>query len=325
MIVGVPKEVKADEYRVAITPAGVRELTAAGHTVYVEKEAGVGSSIPDADFIATGAQIMDDPDDIWSTSDMILGVKEPIAVEYPRLGMKKDQVLFTYLHLAAGRACTEALVAAGNTAIAYETVRLSDNSLPLLTPMSEVAGRMAPLMGAHHLMRPGGEVILMAGQDHSINPRLLTALLDYESGWVTDPNPQGDALLYPMGYVHPYLRELSAQLNWTTTQLAVGYYGWRAGTLTELKFPDGSTLRINPALNAGTVALQYFFAQSLNRPAWDKAVGDQGFAATYRRLFGDPKAQGVQDVLAYASSLEATDQALVARHVVDLMSKITAR
>ena len=156
MIVGVPKEVKADEYRVAITPAGVRELTAAGHTVYVEKEAGVGSSIPDADFIATGAQIMDDPDDIWSTSDMILGVKEPIAVEYPRLGMKKDQVLFTYLHLAAGRACTEALVAAGNTAIAYETVRLSDNSLPLLTPMSEVAGRMAPLMGAHHLMRPGG-------------------------------------------------------------------------------------------------------------------------------------------------------------------------
>ena len=156
MIVGVPKEVKADEYRVAITPAGVRELTAAGHTVYVEKEAGAGSSIPDADFIATGAQIMDDPDDIWSTSDMILGVKEPIAVEYPRLGMKKDQVLFTYLHLAAGRACTEALVAAGNTAIAYETVRLSDNSLPLLTPMSEVAGRMAPLMGAHHLMRPGG-------------------------------------------------------------------------------------------------------------------------------------------------------------------------
>jgi LasA protease len=148
-----------------------------------------------------------------------------------------------------------------------------------------------------NLMRPGGEVILMAGQDHSINPRLLTALLDYESGWVTDPNPQGDALLYPMGYVHPYLRELSAQLNWTTTQLAVGYYGWRAGTLTELKFPDGSTLRINPALNAGTVALQYFFAQSVNRPAWDQAVGDQGFAATYRRLFGDPFAHAVDPIL----------------------------
>ena len=146
MIVGVPKEVKADEYRVAITPAGVRELTAAGHTVYVEKSAGVGSSIPDEDFVATGAQILDDPDDIWSSSDMILGVKEPITVEYPRLGLKKDQVLFTYLHLAASRECTDALIAGGNTAIAYETVRLPDNSLPLLTPMSEVAGRMAPLM-----------------------------------------------------------------------------------------------------------------------------------------------------------------------------------
>ncbi len=156
MIVGVPKEVKADEYRVAITPAGVRELTAAGHTVHVEKGAGVGSSIPDADFVATGAEILEDPDDIWAGSELILGVKEPIAEEYPRLGLHKDQVLFTYLHLAASLPCTEALIAAGNTAIAYETVRLPDDSLPLLTPMSEVAGRMAPLMGAHHLMRPGG-------------------------------------------------------------------------------------------------------------------------------------------------------------------------
>ena len=103
MIVGVPKEVKADEYRVAITPAGVRELTAAGHTVFVEKEAGVGSSIPDEDFIATGAQILDDPDDIWSAADLVLGVKEPVAVEYPRLGARQNQVLFTYLHLAASR------------------------------------------------------------------------------------------------------------------------------------------------------------------------------------------------------------------------------
>lgn len=156
MIIGVPKEVKDDEYRVAMTPAGVRELTRHGHTVYVEKNAGVGSSIPDEDFVATGAQILDDPDDIWSASDMVLGVKEPIAVEYPRLAARKDQVLFTYLHLAASRPTTEALVAAGNTAIAYETVRLADNTLPLLTPMSEVAGRMAPLMGAHHLMRSGG-------------------------------------------------------------------------------------------------------------------------------------------------------------------------
>jgi alanine dehydrogenase len=114
MIVGVPKEVKADEYRVAITPAGVRELTAAGHTVHVEQGAGVGSSIPDADFLATGAEILEDPDDIWAGSDLILGVKEPIAEEYPRLGLRKDQVLFTYLHLAASLPCTEALIAAGD-------------------------------------------------------------------------------------------------------------------------------------------------------------------------------------------------------------------
>ncbi len=156
MIVGVPKEVKPDEYRVAITPAGVRELTSAGHVVHVERGAGVGSSIPDADFIATGAKIVDDPVDLWAESDLILGVKEPIAEEYPRLGLRQGQVLFTYLHLAASLPCTEALLAAGNTAIAYETVRLADNSLPLLTPMSEVAGRMAPLVGAHHLMSPGG-------------------------------------------------------------------------------------------------------------------------------------------------------------------------
>jgi alanine dehydrogenase len=156
MIIGVPKEVKPDEYRVAITPAGVRELTSAGHTVLVEEGAGVGSSLPDDDFVATGAKIVREVDDIWVDADLILGVKEPIAEEYPRLGLHPGQVLFTYLHLAASLPCTEALVAAGNTAIAYETVRLPDNSLPLLTPMSEVAGRMAPLMGAHHLMRPGG-------------------------------------------------------------------------------------------------------------------------------------------------------------------------
>jgi alanine dehydrogenase len=156
VIIGVPKEVKQDEYRVAITPAGVRELTSAGHTVLVEEGAGVGSSLPDADFIATGAKIVPDPDHIWTESDLVLGVKEPVPEEYPRLGLRRSQVLFTYLHLAASRPCTEALVAAGNTAIAYETVRLADRSLPLLTPMSEVAGRMAPLMGAHHLMSPGG-------------------------------------------------------------------------------------------------------------------------------------------------------------------------
>ncbi len=156
MIVGVPSEVKDDEYRVALTPAGVRELTSAGHQVLVERGAGAGSFITDADFTATGAKLVEHADDVWASADLVLKVKEPVAVEYPRLGARKDQVLFTYLHLAASRPCTDALLAAGNTAIAYETVRLPDNSLPLLTPMSEVAGRMAPLMGAHHLMRSGG-------------------------------------------------------------------------------------------------------------------------------------------------------------------------
>jgi alanine dehydrogenase len=156
MIVGVPKERMEDEYRVAITPAGVRELTAAGHSVLVEEGAGAGSSLTDGDFVRTGAEILSDPDEIWGRADLVLKVKEPVAEEYRRLSLRKDQVLFTYLHLAASRTCTDALLAGGNTAIAYETVQLPDGSLPLLTPMSEVAGRMAPIVGAHHLMRPGG-------------------------------------------------------------------------------------------------------------------------------------------------------------------------
>jgi alanine dehydrogenase len=156
MIVGVPKEIKEDEYRVAISPAGVRELTAHGHTVLVEHDAGAGSSISDEEFALTGAKVLADADAVWAESDMVLKVKEPVEAEFHRLRLRGDQVLFTYLHLAASRECTDALLAAGNVAIAYETVQLADGSLPLLTPMSEVAGRMAPLMGAHHLMRPGG-------------------------------------------------------------------------------------------------------------------------------------------------------------------------
>ncbi len=156
MIVGVPCEVKDNEWRVAITPAGVRELTSAGHRVLVERGAGLGSAIGDAEFEATGASVVEGREEVWATADMVLKVKEPVPDEYPLLGLRHDQVLFTYLHLAASLECTEALLAAGNTAIAYETVQLPDGSLPLLVPMSEVAGRMAPLMGAHHLMRPGG-------------------------------------------------------------------------------------------------------------------------------------------------------------------------
>jgi alanine dehydrogenase len=162
MKVGIPKEIKNHEYRVAITPAGVHELVRAGHQVFVEHDAGAGSSIPDADFTAVGATILPGPDEVWGTGELILKVKEPVEQEYPRL--RKDQVLFTYLHLAASRPCTDALLGSGTTAIAYETVQAEDGSLPLLAPMSEVAGRMAPQVGAHHLQRDGGgRGVLMGG------------------------------------------------------------------------------------------------------------------------------------------------------------------
>jgi alanine dehydrogenase len=160
--VGIPREVKDNEYRVAITPSGAHELVAAGHTVYIEKEAGVGSSIPDEAFVAAGAEILGNADDVWGEADLVLKVKEPIAEEYHR--MRSGQVLFTYLHLAASAECTRALVDSGITAIAYETVQLADGSLPLLAPMSEVAGRLAPQVGAYHLMRQGGgRGVLMGG------------------------------------------------------------------------------------------------------------------------------------------------------------------
>jgi alanine dehydrogenase len=162
MKVGVPSEVKNNEFRVAITPAGVNELVRNGHEVFIQQDAGVGSSIPDTDFVTAGARILPTADDVWQTGDLILKVKEPVAEEYHR--MRKDQVLFTYLHLAASRACTDALLDSGITAIAYETVQLPDGSLPLLAPMSEVAGRMAPQVGAHHLQRDGGgRGVLMGG------------------------------------------------------------------------------------------------------------------------------------------------------------------
>jgi alanine dehydrogenase len=154
MKIGVPREVKNHEYRIAITPAGVRELTGHGHEVFVEKDAGAGSELGDDAYVAAGATIIPDPDEVWRVADMVLKVKEPIAEEYHR--MRPGQVLFTYLHLAADKACTDALLANRVTGIAYETVQLADGSLPLLAPMSEVAGRLAPQVGAYHLMRQGG-------------------------------------------------------------------------------------------------------------------------------------------------------------------------
>jgi alanine dehydrogenase len=161
MLVGVPKEIKVHESRVALTPEGVAEFVRAGHSVVIEKGAGLGSSLTDADYIAAGATIEENVEKIWASSEMILKVKEPIEVEYSRL--RKDQILFTYLHLAASKACTDALLASKTTAIAYETVELN-GTLPLLAPMSEVAGRLSAQVGASALQKPnGGRGVLMGG------------------------------------------------------------------------------------------------------------------------------------------------------------------
>jgi len=161
MIIGIPKELKNNEFRVAATPSGVHAYVVAGHTVLVEKNAGAGSAISDADYIAAGAQIIDSADEIWQRADLIQKVKEPIEIEYKR--MRKGQILFTYLHLAANKLCTEAIIDSGVTAIAYETVEV-DGQLPLLAPMSEVAGRMSIQVGAAALEASrGGRGVLLGG------------------------------------------------------------------------------------------------------------------------------------------------------------------
>lgn len=161
MIIGVPREIKNNEFRVAITPAGVSEFVERGHEVLVEAGAGVGSGIPDNEYVAAGARIAADADATWAEAEMILKVKEPIAAEYHRI--RRGQILFTYLHLAASRECTQAILDAGATAIAYETVT-NGRSLPLLAPMSEVAGRLAAQVGAYQLQQPnGGAGVLMGG------------------------------------------------------------------------------------------------------------------------------------------------------------------
>ena len=166
MRVGIPTEIKNNEYRVAITPAGVAELARRGHEVLVQAGAGEGSAIHDEDFTAAGARIVDGAEQVWAEADLLLKVKEPIEPEYGLL--RKGQVLFTYLHLAASKPCTDALLASGTTSIAYETVQTANSdgsvALPLLAPMSEVAGRLAAQVGAYRLMRTrGGRGVLMGG------------------------------------------------------------------------------------------------------------------------------------------------------------------
>ena len=162
MIVGVPKEIKADEYRVAMLPVGAEELTASGHTVLVEAGAGQGSGISDNLYAEAGATLIEDSNLIWERADLVIKVKEPQPEEWPKL--RKGQILFTYFHFAADEVLTRAVIQSGITAIAYETIRDTKGTLPLLTPMSEVAGRMSIQEGAKYLERPQeGRGILLAG------------------------------------------------------------------------------------------------------------------------------------------------------------------
>ena len=174
MKISIPKEVKNNEYRVAITPAGVHELVVSGHEVFVEKGAGLGSAIADQEFEAAGARITLDAAATWAAGDLVLKVKEPIASEYPHL--RDGLTLFTYLHLAADLPLTKELVAKKVTAIAYETVQLPSRQLPLLAPMSEVAGRLAPLVGANTLLRQNGGNGMLLGGVPGTRPARVTVL-----------------------------------------------------------------------------------------------------------------------------------------------------
>jgi alanine dehydrogenase len=162
MKIGLPKEIKDNEYRVGLVPSGVKALTSEGHSVLVEANAGAGSGFSDNEYLAAGAQISKSADEVWAASEMVVKVKEPIAPEYPRL--HDGLLLFTYLHLAPDPKQTEALLAGKTTGIAYETIVGKSGGLPLLTPMSEVAGRMSVQVGTHYLMKPnGGRGILLGG------------------------------------------------------------------------------------------------------------------------------------------------------------------
>lgn len=174
MRVAVPREVKNNEFRVAITPAGVHELTVHGHEVFIETGAGAGSSIPDDAYAAAGATILPDAETTWARAELLLKVKEPIAAEYGHF--RDGLVLFTYLHLAAEPDLTRALIDSGVTAIAYETVQLPNRSLPLLAPMSEVAGRLATIVGANTMLKPNGGPGLLVPGVPGTSPARVTVL-----------------------------------------------------------------------------------------------------------------------------------------------------
>ena len=188
MLIGVPSEIKNNEFRVALTPAGAHDLTAAGHQVLVQSGAGAGSGIPDEAYIAAGARIVADAATAWDEAEMVLKVKEPVASEYARF--RDGLLLFTYLHLAAEPALTAALMSSGVTSIAYETVQLPNRSLPLLAPMSEVAGRLGPIVGANAMLKPaGGPGLLVPGV-----PGTHAAKIVILGGGVAGSNAMGVAI-----------------------------------------------------------------------------------------------------------------------------------
>ncbi len=174
MLIGVPKEIKPDEYRVALTPAGAEMLVGAGHEVVVERSAGEGSGFTDDYYENAGASIASTADEVWQKAEMIMKVKEPIAPEWPR--MRSGQLIFTYFHFAASEELTRAVMASGATAIAYETVELDSGELPLLTPMSEVAGRMAVQEGAKYLEKPQGGLGVLLGGVPGVRPGKVVIL-----------------------------------------------------------------------------------------------------------------------------------------------------
>ena len=174
MKIGIPTEIKNNEYRVALTPSGVHDLAAAGHEVFVQRGAGDGSSMPDAEYEAAGATLLDDAAEVWGRAELLLKVKEPIESEYGYF--REGLVLFSYLHLAADEALTRALIDAGVTAIAYETVQLPSRALPLLAPMSEVAGRLAPIVGANTMLKPNGGPGLLVPGVPGTHPAVVTVL-----------------------------------------------------------------------------------------------------------------------------------------------------
>jgi alanine dehydrogenase len=212
MRVAIPTEIKNNENRVAITPAGVHELVRRGHEVFIQAGAGIGSGFADEAYMAEGASMLATAEEVWAKGELLVKVKEPIASEYPLL--RKDQVLFTYLHLAASRPCTDALINAGTTAIAYETVQLPNRALPLLQPMSEVAGRLSAQIGAFQLMsNEGGPGVLMGGVPGAPKAKVVVigGGVAGEHAATMAHGMQADVTVIDISL--PKLRELDARFN----------------------------------------------------------------------------------------------------------------